>query len=203
MGPLSLTPDPSLLLSGDMRPETQPLTSLVHPLAERAAVREILMGAQDNLTNVLAVVLGVAIGAGRADLVALAGLAAATAEAVSMGGVLYTSTRAEQGLDRDVGIGSRRPARLTPAQSGLITFAAALAGGLIPLTPFLLFDLTAAVVASLLVSLAALFALGSWTGRIGGHVWWRDGIRVLVVAGLAAMAAAAVGLLLQVDRPGS
>jgi len=38
---------------------------------QRATVREILMGAQDNLTNVLAVVLGVAIGAGRADLVAL------------------------------------------------------------------------------------------------------------------------------------
>ena len=185
-----------------MTPDTRshPLT---HPLAERAAVREILMGAQDNLTNVLAVVLGVAIGAGRADLVALAGLAAAMAEAVSMGGVLYTSTRAEQSLDRDVGIGSRRPARLTPAQSGLTTFAAALAGGLIPLTPFLLLDLTAAVIASLFISLSTLFALGSWTGRIGGHVWWRDGLRILVVAGLAAIAAAGVGLLLQVDRPGS
>lgn len=41
---------------------------------ERATVREILMGAQDNLTTVLAVTLGVAIGSGRADLVALAGL---------------------------------------------------------------------------------------------------------------------------------
>jgi hypothetical protein len=42
-------------------------------------VREVLMGAQDNLTNVLAVVLGVAVGAGRAELVALAGTAAAVA----------------------------------------------------------------------------------------------------------------------------
>jgi hypothetical protein len=46
---------------------------------ERATLREVLMGAQDNLTNVLAVVLGVAIGAGRSDLVALAGLAAGVA----------------------------------------------------------------------------------------------------------------------------
>ena len=49
-------------------------------LLERATVREVLMGAQDNLTNVLAVTLGVTIGAGRADLVALAGTAAAVAE---------------------------------------------------------------------------------------------------------------------------
>jgi VIT family len=55
---------------------------------ERAAMREILMGAQDNLTNVLAVMLGVSLGAGRSDLVALAGASAAVAEAVSMGGVL-------------------------------------------------------------------------------------------------------------------
>lgn len=34
---------------------------------EQAAVREILMGAQDNLTTVLAVMLGVSIGAGRSD----------------------------------------------------------------------------------------------------------------------------------------
>src|SRR5512146_2724290 len=63
---------------------------------EQATVREILMGAQDNLTNVLAVVLGVTIGAGRADFVALAGLSAGIAESVSMGGVLYNATRAEQ-----------------------------------------------------------------------------------------------------------
>lgn len=37
---------------------------------QRAAVREILVGAQDNLTNVLAVMLGVSVGAGRSDLVA-------------------------------------------------------------------------------------------------------------------------------------
>ena len=57
------------------------------------------MGAQDNLTNVLAVMLGVSIGSGRASMVALACLSAAVAEAVSMGGVLYTSTRAEYSLD--------------------------------------------------------------------------------------------------------
>ncbi|MGZ6255602.1 MAG: hypothetical protein ACXWMB_01120, partial [Candidatus Limnocylindria bacterium] len=63
-----------------MTPSADPLVDAPQPdrrtRIERATLREILMGAQDNLTNVLAVVLGVAIGAGRSDLVALAGLAA-------------------------------------------------------------------------------------------------------------------------------
>ena len=117
---------------------------------EHAALREILMGAQDNLTNVLAVVLGVAIGAGRSDLVALAGSAAAIAEAVSMGGVLYSSSRAEQGLRRmTLGPGSlpeTTGSRLSPALSGLTTFAAALLEGLVPLAPFWVLPFSAAAV---------------------------------------------------------
>ena len=171
---------------------------------ERATLREVLMGAQDNLTNVLAVVLGVAIGAGRADLVALAGLSAAVAESVSMGGVLYTSTRAEAGFDErqtaenpEASTTARR-ASLTPAASGLVTAFAALLGGLIPLTPFAVLPLAEAVIATLIISISALFALGSITGRLSGHTWWRDGIRLLLVAGLAASAAAVIGNVLHV-----
>jgi VIT1/CCC1 family predicted Fe2+/Mn2+ transporter len=162
---------------------------------EAAALREILMGAQDNLTNVLAVTLGVAIGAGRSDLVALAGLSAAVAEAVSMGGVLYSATRAEQ-LRSDPG---RRGPRLAPVASGLTTMVAALIAGLVPLLPFAFLPLSSAVVATMLISVSALFALGSWTGRIGGASWWRDGLRLLLVGGAAAMASAGVGLFLRVE----
>ena len=157
------------------------------------------MGAQDNLTNVLAVMLGVSIGSGRSDLVALACISAAVAEAVSMGGVLYSSTRAGNNHERRMqgdrieGVGG-----LTPSQSGLTTFAAALIGGLVPLVPFAVLPLHAAVVVSVAISIVALFALGSWTGKISGGVWWRDGLRLLLVAGIAAFAAAAVGTTLKV-----
>jgi VIT1/CCC1 family predicted Fe2+/Mn2+ transporter len=178
----------------------------VRALIERATLREVLMGAQDNLTNVLAVALGVTVGAGRADLVALAGLAAACAEAVSMGGVLYTSTRAELGLDAlersgaTTGKAAGPTGRLTPAQSGFITFAAALVGGLVPLVPFVLLPLSTAVATSIVASVAALFALGSWTGRIAGHIWWHDGLRLLAVAVTAALVAAVVGTVLRIDQ---
>ena len=172
---------------------------------ERATLREILMGAQDNLTNVLAVVLGVAIGAGRSDLVALAGLAAGVAEAISMGGVLYTSTRADLDLDARVRaeaggvvapVGRRR---LGPAQAGIVCFAAAMVAGLVPLIPFAFLPLQGAVVACFIVSILALFGLGSWAGGVTGRSPWRDGLRLVLIAGTAALAAALIGVILRID----
>jgi VIT1/CCC1 family predicted Fe2+/Mn2+ transporter len=158
-------------------------------------MREILMGAQDNLTNVLAVVLGVSIGSGRADLVALAGLSAAVAEAISMGGVLYTATRAEA----DLGDGLPRSDRLAPWAAGAVCFVAALLGGLLPLAPFAVLPIGAAIVTSLVVSVVALFALGAWTTAVTGRTWWRDGLRLVAIAGAAALAAALIGSALHVD----
>jgi VIT1/CCC1 family predicted Fe2+/Mn2+ transporter len=159
------------------------------------------MGAQDNLTNVLAVMLGVSIGTGRADLVALAGMSAAVAEAVSMGGVLYSSTRAENVLDEHARVTARTAPRiaLTPVRSGLLTFVAALLGGLIPLSPFAVLPLPAAVPVSIAVSVAALFLLGTAIGRISGSMWWREGLRLVFVAGLAAIASAAIGTMLRIQ----
>lgn len=162
------------------------------------------MGAQDNLTNVLAVVLGVAVGSGRADFVALAGLAAALAEAISMGGVLYTATRADLDLDARAAEAAApqrllsRP-RLLPLQAAAVTFGAALLGGLIPLAPFAVLPLMPAVIVSLVVSVSALFVLGSWKGRVTGRSWRRDGLQLVAIAGLAALAAALIGIVLRVS----
>ena len=162
--------------------------------AERAMLREILMGAQDNLTNVLAVVLGVSIGSGQAALVALAGLSAAVAEAISMGGVLYTATRAEA----DMATEAARPDRLAPWAAGTVTFAAALLGGLVPLAPFAVLPVGQALVAALVISVVCLFGLGAWTTSVTGRSWWRDGLRLVLSAGAAALAAALVGATLHV-----
>jgi len=191
-------------LARDAAVTVPPVPDARRAVIEHATVREVLMGAQDNLTNVLAVMLGVSIGSGRADLVALAGLSAAVAEAVSMGGVLYSSTRAEGALEaRTRGEGAEesaeRRATLAPIQSGFVTFVAALLGGLVPLAPFAVLPLPGAVPASLAISIGALFVLGSAIGRVSGSVWWRDGLRLLLVAGLAALAAALVGANFPVD----
>jgi VIT1/CCC1 family predicted Fe2+/Mn2+ transporter len=116
-----------------------------------------------------------------------------------MGGVLYSSTRAGNNHDQRVqGDLVEGGARLTPSQSGFTTLVAALIGGLVPLALFAALPLRAAGVVSVAISVVALFALGSWTGRISGAVWWRDGLRLLLVVCVAAVAAAAVGTILRV-----
>jgi len=155
-------------------------------------MREIVMGAQDNLTNVLAVVLGVAIGSGEVATVALAGLAAGLAEAISMGGVLYTATKAE----RDLASSTGAPFAKRPVSAATTTFCAALVAALIPLAPFAFLPLRAAMVLAAALSVGALFAIGSWTGGITGDRWWRSGLRFVLIGGLAAAAAALVGVVL-------
>lgn len=185
-----------------------PATGKSRRSVERALLREVLMGAQDNLTNVLAVVLGVAVGAGRADMVALAGLAAGIAEAISMGGVLYTGTQADRDLDAQAAqeggltvgqdVGTSRP-RLTPLQAGAVTFGAGMIAGLVPLVPFMVLPLVPAMAVCIGISIVALFGLGTWTASVTGRSRVRDGIRLVVIAGSAAIAAAIVGAILRID----
>lgn len=59
-----------------------------------AKMKEIILGGQDGLVNVLGVVLGVAAATFDTRMVVISGLAATFAESISMGAVAYTSTKA-------------------------------------------------------------------------------------------------------------
>ena len=181
----------------DERLSTEPQ---MHPGAQD--LREIILGAQDNLINVLATVLGVAIGSGRVEMVALAGLASGVAEAISMGGVLYTSTCAERDLHLSSGAadGGNIPIHLrikNPLRAAIVTFIAAFVAALIPLAPFAFLGLGWAMVVSALLSIAALFALGGWKARVTRRPWWIDGLTFVAIGGLAAIASAIIGVLLK------
>lgn len=170
-----------------------PVGGSAEPTAAERNLREILMGAQDNLTNVLAIVLGVALGSGEVRTVALAGMAAGLAEAISMGGVLYTSTTAERDLARRAGSSAGVIGRSSAAKAGVVTFLAAVVAAVVPLIPFVVLDLEHGMLASAIVSVGALFALGAWKGHVTGRPWWRDGLQVVGIGATAALAAAAIG----------
>lgn len=59
-----------------------------------AKLREIILGGQDGLVNVLGIVLGVAAATFDTRIILISGLAATFAESISMGAVAYTSTKA-------------------------------------------------------------------------------------------------------------
>jgi len=59
-------------------------------------LRDIILGGQDGLVNVLGIILGVAVASADIRIILAAGLAATFAESVSMAAVAFTSKRAEQ-----------------------------------------------------------------------------------------------------------
>ncbi len=59
-----------------------------------AKLRELILGGQDGLVNVLGIVLGVAAATASVKIVIISALAATFAESISMGAVAYTSTKA-------------------------------------------------------------------------------------------------------------
>ncbi|VVB65395.1 VIT family protein [Candidatus Gugararchaeum adminiculabundum] len=59
-------------------------------------LRQIILGGQDGLVNVLGVIFGVAVATQNTKVAIIAGLAAAFAESISMAAVAYTSRKAEK-----------------------------------------------------------------------------------------------------------
>src|SRR3954464_11451857 len=64
--------------------------------SQGAWLRDVILGGQDGLVNVLGIVLGLAAASAATKIIILAGMAATFAESVSMGAVAYTSSLAER-----------------------------------------------------------------------------------------------------------
>jgi len=66
-----------------------------HSVGMGRIFRNVILGGQDGVVNVLGIVLGVATATHSSYIVLLAGLAATFAESISMAAVAYTTTKAE------------------------------------------------------------------------------------------------------------
>lgn len=214
-------------------------------------LRDLILGSQDGLVNVLGLVLGVASATTDTRLILISGLAATFAESISMGAVAYTSSKAEEDFYRGMLARERRqieeiPERAredirviyarkgfsgedldsivdtitadtklwldtmmleelrlsqdehaSPAQQGLVVGGAAVAGSLIPIGPFVWLATVPAMVVSVALSVAILFAIGAVKARVTGHGGWRkNGVEMAVIGTLAAIAGYVIGLLL-------
>jgi VIT1/CCC1 family predicted Fe2+/Mn2+ transporter len=68
-----------------------------------AALRDVILGGQDGLVNVLGLVLGMAAATGDSRVIVTAGAAAMMAESIAMAGVAFTATGAEGAWARQRG----------------------------------------------------------------------------------------------------
>ncbi len=59
-------------------------------------LRDVILGGQDGLVNILGIILGVIAGGGSETVLIVAGFAAAITESISMGAVGYTAAKSER-----------------------------------------------------------------------------------------------------------
>ena len=99
-------------------------------------------------------------------------------------------------MREELGVIEDHPA--SPARRGLATFVAFAAAGMVPLLPYLLrLSGTATVQASIVMTATAMFAVGASRSRLTVQKWSWGGLQMLLVGGSAAVAAYAVGFLVE------
>ncbi len=82
-----------------------------------------------------------------------------------------------------------------PISNAVVMGMAYVAGGLIPVLPYLALPISTAMPISIGGTLLALFLFGGLKGRIVKQSWWRSGGEMLAVAGVAALAGFLIGQL--------
>lgn len=85
-----------------------------------------------------------------------------------------------------------------PVGNAIVMGIAYVLGGAVPVLPYLLFPIPVAMPVSLAAAAAALFAVGGVKGRLVHRSWWKSGVEMLTVAGLAALVGFAIGWVLRV-----
>ena len=211
-------------------------------------MRQIILGGQDGVVNVLGIALGVASATNDPKLVLVSGLAGTFAESISMAAVAYTSSRAMQDhyageverekweiehfpeieaeeiriiymkkgfrgktledivkkitsnkkkwleamMSDELGLGSELK-KIDPNREAAIVGFASLGGSLIPIIPFLFLGVQPAMAASVLISVATLFAAGFQKAKktIGDPL--KSGLEMAVVGTVAALAGYLIG----------
>lgn len=81
----------------------------------------------------------------------------------------------------------------SPRNNALVMGFAYIIGGFIPLLPYLLFSFSVAIPISISATLLALFCVGAYTTKYSRRVWWKAGLEMLTLAGLAAVIGYGVG----------
>ena len=80
-----------------------------------------------------------------------------------------------------------------PLGNAVVMGISYLIGGSVPVIPYLLLPIRTAMPISIVGTLLALFLFGGLKGRVVKQVWWRSGLEMLVIAGLAALVGFLIG----------
>ncbi|EKD33546.1 MAG: hypothetical protein ACD_76C00005G0003 [uncultured bacterium] len=176
-------------------------------------IRDIVFGVEDSLVSTLGTITGVAIGTNDGFVVLLTGLVLIVVEATSMAAGSYISSKSEKEIwteraskfnkkanrtldgapeeEKNLFMQARRELLSIPSLSinpfvgGFVMGVSYFIAGIIPLFPYFLFSIKNAMAPSIILTIATLFIAGSFSTRLSKRAWWKGGLEMLVVSGLA------------------
>ena len=155
-------------------------------------LRSTIFGFQDSLVSTTGVIAGVAAGTQNKELVILAGLVTITVESLSMGAGQYMSEKAVHQMDK----GGKHTDNLYVG--GSLMALSYFLGGLVPLTPIILFKLPVSAYLSILFALIGLFILGYLKAYIVKVNPFKSALEILILGGAATLVGLVIGKLFKV-----
>lgn len=154
----------------------------------RDSMREIVFGLEDSLVSTLGALTGIAAGTHNASVVILSGLVIVAVEAVSMSAGSYLSSKVAAEAEEADG------KRVFPhaIRAAVVMGVFYVAGGAIPLLPYLLLPVEVASAPSIVLTGLVLFGVGAWSATFAKRSFWKGGLEMLIVS----LAAAGIGYLI-------
>mgnify|MGYP000375782336 CR=1 FL=1 len=152
-------------------------------------IRNFIFGVEDSLVSTVGLISGIAAAGVSKGNIFLTGIILIFVEAFSMGAGSYLSESSAEEY--------AKAKKSFSIQGALIMFFSYFAAGFIPLSPYLIFEINLALVVSIILSLLALFILGTVSGQISktNHSA-RHGLKMLTIGGLAIAVGVIVGNLM-------
>lgn len=154
---------------------------------------DIIYGANDGIVTTFAVVAGVAGAALSPRIVLILGISNLLADGFSMGASNYLAIRSRSSTEFEISGSISEPYAV---RHGIVTFAAFVMAGSMPLLAYFLpvieqqrFAVTATIGAF------TLFVIGAARTLLARGSWWKKGLEMLSVGGVAATLAYSVGAL--------
>jgi vacuolar iron transporter family protein len=156
-------------------------------------LKDVVLGASDGVVTTFAVVAG-SIGASLPNWVLIVmGVANVASDGLSMAAGSYLGVKSEVDYEKSKGSRNKEGSPVTHAVGTFIAFC--IAGG-IPIIPYIL-ALDHRLELSIILVAFTLFAVGSFRAKMAEKVFWKGGLEMLIVGGLASSAAFIVGHFLR------
>lgn len=154
-------------------------------------VRNFTFGVEDSLVSTVGLLAGIAVANVDRKSIIITGLVLIFVEAIAMA---VGSLISEQSVEEYKAEG-QRTSMAGPIFASGVMFLSYVLSGLIPLAPYLYSTGQEAVIASVSLTLLALFALGAVNAKMFRAKVWRDGLFTLILGGAAILVGIIVGQL--------